>query len=142
MAVGRVVARIRNDHRLYLDDAFFFLASICLIAGTTLVFVLMPFLFLSQEIQPAKALPPANFIEQVIHYEKIQDATTVILGVTVFSVKFSFLCFFLHLLHLQRNMMYYWWFVCAVTVPSAFIFVFSDFISCDYFDERIIGKKA
>lgn len=137
--MARIFARIRKEQRLYLDDALFFLATLCLIAGTTLVFIDMPYIYLQENVESSRQTPPADFLTQLIRSEKIQDAGTVLLATTIFSVKFSFLLFFRHLLRLQRKLIYYWWFICIILIPSAAVFMFLDFISCDYFDERIVS---
>ena len=138
VAVGRILARIRKDHRIYVDDGFFFFAIVGLIAGTALVFVDIPYVYLQEDVEAGLRAPPANFVFQLLHSEKIQDAASVLLAATIFSVKFSFLFFFRHLLRLQKKLMWYWWFILVILVPSAAVFMFSDFIACDYFDERII----
>ncbi|MCJ1404627.1 hypothetical protein MMC11_007853 [Xylographa trunciseda] len=138
VAVARVFARIRKEHRLYFDDAFFFLATICLIAGSTLAFIDIPYIYLQEDVDAGLQKPPANLLTQLINSERIQDAGTVLLTTTLFSVKFSFLFFFRHLLQHQKKLMLYWWFVCFITVPSAPVCMFSDFIACSYFDERIV----
>lgn len=138
VAVTRIFARVRKEHRLYFDDGFFFLATVCLIAGSSLIFVDIPYIYLQEDVEAGLQMPPADFLTQLIHSEKIQDAGTVLLATTIFSVKFSFLLFFQHLLRLQKALTYYWWFICILLVPSAAIFMFSNFIACDYFDERIV----
>ena len=138
MAIARIFARIRKEHRLYFDDAFFFLATISLVAGTILIFIDIPFIYMQEDVEAGLREPPADLMTRLIESEKIQDAATVLLALTIFSVKFSFLFFFRHLLRLQKKMMYYWWLICCIVVPSGIVFMFSDFIACDYFDERII----
>ena len=123
---------------MYFDDALFFLAMICLVAGSTLIFIDIPYVYLQEDVEAGLQMPPANLVTQLIHGEKIQDAGIVLLSTTLFSVKFSFLFFFRHLLRLQKKLMLYWWFVCFITLPSAIVFMFSDFIACDYFDERVV----
>ena len=140
VAVARVLARLRKEHRLYFDDAFFFLAAICLIAGSTLTFIDIPYIYLQEDVEAGLQTPPANLLTQLIYSEKIQDAATVLLTATLFSVKFSFLFFFRHLLRHQKKLTLYWWFVCFITVPSAAVCMFSDLIACPYFDERIVAQ--
>lgn len=104
------------------------------------MFIDVPYIYLQEDVEAGLRMPPADFLKKMIHSEKIQDAGTVLLATTIFSVKFSSLFFFRHLLRLQKKLMLYWWLICFIIVPSAAVFMFSDFISCDFFDERIVVR--
>ena len=139
-AAGRTFARIYRFHRVLLDDLFFYLATVALIAGTGLTYADIPLIYLQVNVQAGLQSPPADLVQQLIHSLKIQHAATVLLVTTVFSIKASFLFFFRFLIRHQKHLMIWWWIVFALLVPIAFVVTFSNFIACDYLDERIFGK--
>ncbi|KAL8796095.1 MAG: hypothetical protein Q9195_001427 [Heterodermia aff. obscurata] len=89
---------IHQNNRLLLDDAFFFLALITLIAGTSTTYVDIPYIYLQEDVQAGIRMPPPDFIQQLLRSVKIQDAAVVLLSSTLLSVKLSFLFFFRQLL--------------------------------------------
>ena len=139
-AVGRTVARFSKFRQILADDVFFYFATIFLIAGTGLLYADIPYIYLQVNVEAGLQMPPANLVEQLVHSEKLQDASTVLLSAAIFSIKFSFLFFFRHLIWQSKRLMYYWWSVLVVCIPSAAMVMFSDFIACRYFDESIVGK--
>ena len=141
-AVGRTFARFYKFHRILLDDAFFYLAVVTLIAGTGLTYADVPFIYLQEYVEAGLLKPPPDLVPRLIHSEKIQDAATVLLVCTVFSIKFSFLFFFKLLIRQQKKLMIWWWTVLVLLVPIAAVVMVSDFIACSYFDDRIFGKSS
>ena len=139
VAGARILARLYKSHRVTVDDVFFFFAITTLIAGTTVLFLDIPYIYLQENVEAGLRAAPADFISQLIHSEKLQDAATTLLGTTIASVKFSFLFFFRDLLRQQKKMLIWWWCIFVILIPTAAILMFSNFISCSYFDERILG---
>ena len=135
----RILARFYKSHGVAIDDAFFFLAIITLVAGTTVLYLDLPYIYLQEGVEAGLRAAPADLVSQLIHSEKLQDAATTLLGTTIISVKFSFLFFFRGLLRQQKKMLIWWWCIFVFLVPTATILMFSNFISCSYFDERILG---
>ena len=142
LAVLRTLIRTYKFRRLFLDDAFLFLATITLIAGTVLTHLDFPYLYLQVNVELGLESPPPDFEQQLVVDEKLQDAATVLLGVTVFSVKFSFLFFFRGLLRRVQNLQTWWWCVLAVLIPTAGVCICSDFISCPVFGESVLGMPV
>ena len=139
VAGGRVYIRIRQNHQAQLDDGLHFLAVVTLIAGTAIVYIDIPYIYLQESVESGARDPPPDLIQQLIKSVKIQDSAIVLLSTTVFMVKMSFLFFFYNLLRRLKKMMIWWWCVIAITVPSTLVLICSNFISCSYFDERILG---
>ena len=110
-------------------------------AGTGLLYADIPFIYLQINVEAGLQKPPTDLVEQLVHSEKLQDASTVLLSAAIFSIKFSFLFFFRHLIWQSKRLMYYWWFVLVICIPSAALVMFSDFIACRYFDASIVGKS-
>ena len=126
-------------HRPAVDDGFFFLAIITFVSGTTVLYLDVPYIYLQENVEAGLRAAPADLVSQLLHNEKLQDAATTLLGTTIMSVKLSFLFFFRDLLRQQKKMLVYWWCIFVFLIPTAAILMFSNFISCSYFDERIFG---
>ena len=106
------------------------------------MYVNIPFAYMQEQVEARVQSPPANFMEALVVDQKTQNAAVVLLGVALFSVKFSFLFFFRILL--QRTKKWYvwwWWTVFAILIPSSAIFIFSDFIACPYTGEAILSES-
>ncbi|KAL8870740.1 MAG: hypothetical protein Q9174_003285, partial [Haloplaca sp. 1 TL-2023] len=108
LAVGRTYIRIVQTRKFSIDDGFFFLAVATLIAGTTTLYIDIPYLFVDQVVEPSANGITQEFIDLVIRSLKIQATTDVLLSVTLFSVKFSFLFFFWGMLRRVRKLKIWW----------------------------------
>ena len=139
MAAGRISARLYRSHRITVDDGFFLLALLALISGTTVLYFDIPYIYLQEDVEAGLRADTANFIPQLLQDEKLQDTAATLLGLAISSVKFSFLFFFKSLSKQQRKMMIWWWCICILLIPTAAILMFSNLVSCPYFDERIFG---
>lgn len=139
VAAGRITARLYKSHRISVDDGFFVLALTALISGVTVLYFDIPYIYLQEDVEAGLRAPPANLIPQLLRDEKLQDGATTMMGLTISSVKFSFLFFFRSLLKQQQKMMIWWWCICILLIPTAAVLMFSNIISCPYFDERILG---
>ncbi|KAL8662845.1 MAG: hypothetical protein Q9202_004359 [Teloschistes flavicans] len=140
LAFGRLYIRTRLNQKIHVDDGLFIAAVLFLIAGTVLTYIDIPYIYLQQNVQAGTEAPPADFIQQLLKSVKIQDAAVVLLSGTILAVKFCFLSLFRSLIRRLRKLEIWWWFVLVIVVPSSIMLVCSNFISCSYFDERILGK--
>ena len=136
----RTLARFYKSHSFAVDDGFFFLAIITFISGTTVLYIDIPYIYLQEDVEAGLRPSPTTLVSQLIHSEKLQDAATTLLGTTIICVKFSFLFFFRGLLKKQRKMLLWWWCIFVFLLPTAAILMFSNFISCSYFNRRILGQ--
>lgn len=99
------------------------------------------YIYLQENVEAGLRAAPADIVAQLLHSEKLQYATATLLGTTVMSVKFSFLFLFRHLIQQQKKMLIWWWCIFVFLIPTSAILIFSDLISCPYFDERILGQS-
>lgn len=114
-----------------------------LIAGTGTIFVDLPYVFLQVQVEAGEQPAPPHFVEKLVESQKTQYAAVIFLATTIFAVKFSFMFFFKQLLPRTKKWYMWWWrFVFALLVPSALLFMFSDFVSCPYFGEDILSKSV
>ncbi|KAL8895006.1 MAG: hypothetical protein Q9207_008335 [Kuettlingeria erythrocarpa] len=140
VAIARVAIRTKLNRKVYLDDGLYFFAVVTLVAGTIMTYIDIPYIYLQQNVQSGAQQPPADLIQQLIHSVKIQDAAVVLLSSTIFAVKLSFMAFFRSLIRRLRKLEIWWWCVLVIVVPSSVMLVISNFITCGYFDERILVK--
>lgn len=141
LAIARVAIRAKLNRKVYVDDGLFFFAVVTLVAGTIMTYLDIPYIYLQQNVQSGARAPPSDFIRQLIHSVKIQDAAVVLLSSTIFAVKLSFMVFFRSLIRRLKKLEIWWWCVLFIVVPSSVMLVVSNFITCGYFDERILGKS-
>lgn len=142
MAGGRISARFHRSHRITVDDGFFVLAITTLIAGTTLLYLDIPYIYLQEDVEAGLRAPPANLIPQLISSVKLQVATSTLLGTTIMSVKFSFLFFFRSLIQHQKNEIIWWWCILVLLVATTPLLMFSNLMTCPYFDQSILGRSS
>ncbi|KAH7139566.1 hypothetical protein B0J11DRAFT_46897 [Dendryphion nanum] len=123
--IGRIALRLATRRRLFLDDAFLFLAVSCLCGCMSIVHANAFFTFLSN----AKVYAPELLkTTAYIHYKstlgssvKRRNALAVLSWTTIYSVKFCFYAFFQPLLrHLKKLYRYYW--VCVGITFLAWLF--------------------
>ncbi|KAL8711212.1 MAG: hypothetical protein Q9220_004357 [cf. Caloplaca sp. 1 TL-2023] len=139
LAIGRIFIRVKLNNRIYVDDGFFLLAVVVLIAGTVMTYIDIPYIYLQQDVQAGIQAPPADFVQQLLKSVKIQDAAVVLLSTGIFAIKLSFLALFRSLIRRLKKIEMWWWFVLTIVIPSSVVLICSNFITCGYFDERILG---
>ena len=139
VAGGRILARFYKSRVVAVDDGFFFLAIIAFVSGTTVLYLDLPYIYLQEDVEAGLRAAPADLVSQLLHSEKLQDTAVTLLGTTISSVKFSFLFFFRDLLRQQKKMLVWWWCIFVFLIPTVAILMFSNLISCSYFDKRIFG---
>ncbi|MCJ1263648.1 hypothetical protein MMC22_003518 [Lobaria immixta] len=120
MATARTVIRVQKFGRVFVDDYFFFLAVVCLIASNGIYFWMVPSVY-NFAAMPARLEPlPADFIKSAT-LANIAYVPTDLAWTTVFAVKFSFLFFFRNLIRRLRNLEILWWCVLVACVPVAIV---------------------
>lgn len=143
LATLRTLIRIFKNHRFFLDDYFFFLALACHITSTALVFTQLPNLYTFATLLSSSSSLPADFIQQAISQgaTKILDeiwASEVLIWGTIFSVKFSFLCYFRNLVWQIENLRVLWFWTAGVLVAAACVSISSPWMVCPYVGEDIL----
>ncbi|CAL8576790.1 hypothetical protein XPA_002655 [Xanthoria parietina] len=140
LAVGRTYIRVVQTRRVSVDDGFFYLAVVALIAGTTTLYFDIPYIYVPQNVDPTTFHITPEFIAFLQQSLRFQASTCALLSVALFSVKLSFLTFFHGLLRRVRGLMIFWWCVLLFMVPVALVFICIIFMVCPYFDERVLVK--
>ncbi|KAI4115867.1 MAG: hypothetical protein LQ345_003610 [Seirophora villosa] len=85
LALGRTYIRIFRTRTVNLDDAFFFLAVITLIAGTTTLYFTIPYLYVQKHVDPDSTVITPEFIALLQRCMRLQLATNMLLSVTLFA---------------------------------------------------------
>ncbi|MCJ1283213.1 hypothetical protein MMC26_002541 [Xylographa opegraphella] len=138
LSVARMYIKVNKFHRLYSDD-WFFLGAVCfLIAGTTMVFLTLPYNQTEVNVGAGVEAPPPDLTHQLDFDVKFQDSASLLLNASIFSVKFSFLLFFRRLLERTGKLQQYWWFAFIITIPCAVVCMCTEFIVCPAFGDRIM----
>jgi len=125
-----------------VDDGFFFLAAITLIAGTATCYIDIPYLYEQNNVTPGTTVITPEFIQLLLRSLRIQTAADFLFSVTLFLVKLSFLFFFHGLLRRVRGLTIWWWCVLGMTVPLNILFICCIFIVCPHYDESVLGGSA
>ena len=139
MATARTVIRVQKFRRVFVDDYFFFLAVVCLIASNGIYFWMVPSVY-NFAAMPARLEPlPAGFIKSAT-LANIAYLPEDLAWTTVFAVKFSFLFFFLNLIRRLRNLKILWWCVLVVCVPVAIVCICMPYMVCPYLGKSALGS--
>ncbi|KAI4097593.1 MAG: hypothetical protein LQ344_000326 [Seirophora lacunosa] len=83
LALGRTYIRIVQTRTVTLDDAFFFLAVITLIAGTITLYITIPYLYVQKNVDPDSTVITPEFIALLQRCMRLQLATNMLLSVTL-----------------------------------------------------------
>lgn len=110
-------------------------------AGTITVFLALPYNQTEVDVGAGVEAPPADLTHQLDLDVKFQDASSVLLNASVFSVKFSFLFFFRLLLQRTGKLQIWWWCTFIITIPCAVICMCTEFMVCPAFGDRILGTS-
>ncbi|MCJ1230794.1 hypothetical protein MMC12_007468 [Toensbergia leucococca] len=139
LAFARMCIKISKFHRLFVDDVFFILAMIFLVAGTTMMFLTLPYNQTGQDVGAGVEAPPPDINHQLDMDVKFQDTAVLLLNACIYSVKFSFLFFFRHLLSRTKQLKVWWWCIFIFTIPCAIVCMCTEFIACPAFGDRIMA---
>ncbi|MCJ1464989.1 hypothetical protein MMC07_003604 [Pseudocyphellaria aurata] len=142
--IARTTIRLRYQKRLFIDDAFLFLAEICLCASVGLLYACADSLFLNEALitRPSTVVLPPDYLNRLSRSHKLDYAYIILTFTSIFAVKFSFLFFFRILVRRIHKMSVYWWVAVTVTTVAWVFCVLEPFIFCPYFDERLDSCKS
>lgn len=139
--MGRTTIKVSKFHKLFVDDVIFIAAAVLLLAGTIMTFLTLPYNQTEVNVGAGIEAPPADFMHQLDFDVKFQDAASLLLNASIYSVKFSFLFFFRLLLGRTGRLQAWWWFVFMFTIPCAGVCMCTEFIVCPAFGDRILGES-
>ncbi|MCJ1387123.1 hypothetical protein MMC17_010252 [Xylographa soralifera] len=141
LSVARMHIKISKFHRLFSDD-WLFLSAVCfLVAGTTAVFLAVPYNQIELNVVTGTEAAPLDFAHQLDLDDKVLEVANFFLNASVFSVKFSFLLFFRRLLERTGKLQRYWWFTFILSIPSAIVCICIEFVVCPVSGVKVVGKS-
>lgn len=114
----RTCVRVRQFHRLFIDDAFILTAWMMVFATTVMWHHFAEAMFINNAVSRGVQLPPIDFVERSETFLKGSAAIICLFYSTLWSVKLSFLFFFRRLYVNVGSWMRYWWVILAITVAT------------------------
>ena len=140
-AVLRIYLRLRHDHRLDIDDYFLGLAAVnlCASAGVLLAARVLIYVQVRLSLGLVTGQTPV-LASELLYYHKLEEAASVLLWISIFAVKFSFLFFFRNLIQRVRPLKIWWHVVVGITVVAACTCVPLGFMVCPDFSSSFLGK--
>jgi len=103
-----VYIKITNFRRLFVDDYFFIAANVVLVAGTIVIFTVLPYNQIVVNLAAGIEAPPPDVTHMLDLDVKYQDAGVFLLNAAIYFVKFSFLFFFRLILE-NTDKLKIWW---------------------------------
>ena len=97
--------------------------------------------FIQMEVNSGAALPTPDFPNQMLLYNKLDTAESILQWSTIFAVKFSYMLFFRPLISRVRFLEIWWWCVMAVLIPAAIAAVAMSIYVCPYYDMSFLGNQ-
>ncbi len=127
-ATIRTILRFRSKGRLFLDDAFLIFACLCLAAASIILqtrlgtLISVEQLVRQYDIGDLADMPDGEALRAMINcYHSVHTVHGSLVWITIFSVKFSFLCFFRQLVEKMPRLLRYWKFVIGFNI-AAFLY--------------------
>lgn len=137
-ATIRMTMRLRAQRLLQLDDFFLIFACVCLTGATAVLnWGISPvYQVLQLQIEPFRAELPKDLSALIAWFQTILFTYIPLSWAAIFAAKFSYLCFFRHLVDRIRPMVIYWRVVVAVIAMSATLCILQAPISCPHMDSQ------
>ena len=119
-AAIRTICRIFKERRMRLDDALAIVAAVTLITATVIFNVMIPKIYApitkeSVEAEPGHVSKAFRALQQI---NRLFFGYILLTWTTIYSVKFSFLCFFHQIFSRVRSFLILWRAVFAFTALS------------------------
>ncbi|KAF4634133.1 hypothetical protein G7Y89_g3982 [Cudoniella acicularis] len=132
---SRIVRRILTLGRLKLDDAFLWLALLCLGAATGCLYKDLFIMMLEDAIpMDPNVVVPINELPRLFASISIIDAFLLTIWTCTFAVKASFLSLFWTLIQgISKRVNNYYWCVVGYTVTTWLFLIAEPFILCPHF---------
>ncbi|KLJ09267.1 hypothetical protein EMPG_15293 [Blastomyces silverae] len=126
---GRFGLRVWKSVALQLEDLFVVLSWLSFLAMTILYLIVMPRLYRLTGFL-AGGPPYPEFVDDALFIKKIFFCTTLLLWVSLWSVKFSLLVLYRRLLSRLKTEIRLWWVVLIFTVLNLIGCIISNLTSC------------
>lgn len=120
---------------MQLDDAFVLFAYVSFIVGTILLYKTFhaAYLFQLAQLNFDIRIIPNYAIGEIEWFQRMEYAYLAMTWGTIYSVKFSFLCFFRLLVKRLRRMVIYWRIVLVITSIACCFCLAEIFFACPKF---------
>lgn len=139
-SIVRLQFRVRNDHKLLLDDWLVLFATVCLVTETGLIYHFSKVLYLSDALNTKLAVylwiwEDESLLEELSSAKLAYMIAYFAFGwVTIFAVKYSFLALFFPMVTKVKTRLIIWYWVTVAATTVAGIFITLDaFVVCPRF---------
>lgn len=137
----RTALRMHSQKRLNLDDAFLLFACAALTAATPVLYRTIAPLYFLQELASGdlntttlSQSSDINVDAQVHWYKLLHVTYEALIWTAIFSVKFSFLAFFRHIVDRIPSLMLHWKIVGVINIVACAFCVCLPFMTCPLTD--------
>jgi hypothetical protein len=132
--LARIAIRVKFNKRIFWDDGWALFAMTCLLANCILTTVMLRPMYatISVQVQWSSAIK-RDIFGNITQFLKYQFAQSMIFWTCLWSVKASFLAFFLRLTHNVRGHYVAWWIIVVITTLAYIGCVISYPVSCSDF---------
>lgn len=123
---------------LQLDNYLLIFACVCLTGATVVLNWGISALYQINQLptDPARAELPTYQNALIVLFQRILHAYVPLHMATIFAAKFSYLCFFKHLVDRTRPFLIYWRFVVTATAMVAILCILQMAIVCPYISSQ------
>ena len=140
VASGRLFLRFRTFRRVGVDDAFLIAAVVIFAASCGITQSVKNLTYEQLDVNTERAPPPRTFAYDMLMYNKLNTAESILQWLAIYSVKFSYLLFFRPLIRRIRYLEIWWWCVLALLVPAGLVSTFMAIWMCPYYDLSFLRK--
>ncbi|KAM0795877.1 hypothetical protein BDR22DRAFT_893718 [Usnea florida] len=131
IAIARTAIRFHTTPRYTLDDVLLLFACASLTAATALLYRLIPYVYLCDELALKDRVSLSISVEDLAKKTiPLLEAYAFISWLVVYTVKICFLIFFRALIDRLRRMVIYWNVVVLISIVFGGITLFEVFIAC------------
>ena len=131
IAISRTAIRFRTTPRYTLDDVLLLFACVFLTAATALLYRLIPYAYLCDELALKDRVSLSISVEDLGKKSlRLLEAYGFISWLVVYAVKLCFLIFFRALIDRVRRIIIYWNVVVWITIVFGGFSLFEVYIAC------------
>lgn len=120
---------------LYVDDYFLILAVLAGVATAGVAYNLKDDVYLQIYVGLGWVQPDADFIPEMLNFEKRIQVASALIWFSLYCVKLSFMAYFRKLVSRVWKMEIWWWIVLSVVIVCGLASIPMAFIICSNFTE-------
>lgn len=127
-----MLIRWRLNQPPQIEDGLLFLACVCLTGETILLYIAIPNIYFVQGLSKGNKseVSLTEIVEKINWFQKADSAFLVITWITIFLVKFSYLCFFRRLINRLGQIIRYWKVVIIFNIIAFIFCIIDSFVNC------------